>query len=114
MAPPSTRRPGFSRKAQYGLFIGYIVAVGGVVVALLLLALSVVDPRGFGILKGAALDVTAPVTEGGRSIVRAFQDGGDAVGAYFFAASKNEAMRKELDASRQKLVEARAIAFENT
>jgi rod shape-determining protein MreC len=113
MAPPSTRRPGFSRRAQYGLFIGYIVAVAGILVAALLLVLAAVDPRGFNALKGVALDVTAPVSKGGRSVVRFFQDSGDSIGAYFFAASKNEAMKKELDGTRQKLVEARAVAFEN-
>jgi hypothetical protein len=38
MAPPSPRRPGFSRRAQYGLFAGYVVAVIGALVALLLIA----------------------------------------------------------------------------
>ena len=27
MAPPRNRRPGFSRRAHYGLFIGYVVAL---------------------------------------------------------------------------------------
>ena len=35
MAPPSTRRPGFSRRAQFGLFIGYVIAVGGILFALI-------------------------------------------------------------------------------
>lgn len=113
MAPPSTRRPGFSRRAQYGLFIGYIVAVGGVLLAVLLLIVAAVDPRGFAALRGAALDVTAPVSGAGRSVVRFLGNGADEVSAYFFAASKNKAMREELAAARQKLVEARAVDFEN-
>ncbi|QPQ55439.1 rod shape-determining protein MreC [Allosphingosinicella flava] len=113
MAPPSTRRPGFSRRAQYGLFIGYIVAVGGVLLAVLLLIIAAVDPRGFAALRGAALDVTAPITGAGRSVVRFFGNAGDEIGAYFNAASQNRAMRAELEASRQKLIEARAINFEN-
>lgn len=113
MAPPSTRRPGFSRRAQYGLFIGYIVAAGGVLLAVLLLMVAAVDPRGFSALRGAALDVTAPISAAGRNVVRFFGDAGDEIGAYFSAASKNKAMRDELNATRQKLVEARAIEFEN-
>jgi len=37
MAPPRNRRPGFSRRAQYGLFIGYVGAAGGALVAAVLL-----------------------------------------------------------------------------
>ncbi|WP_106639495.1 rod shape-determining protein MreC [Allosphingosinicella vermicomposti] len=113
MAPPSTRRPGFSRRAQYGLFIGYIVAVGGVLLAVLLMIIATVDPRGFSALRGAALDVTAPISGAGRSAVRFVGNAVDGIGDYFFAASKNAAMRRELDATRQKLVEARAIEAEN-
>ena len=35
MAPQATRRPGFSRRAQYGLFLGYVVAVAGVLYAVM-------------------------------------------------------------------------------
>ena len=70
MAPPKTRRPGFSRRAQYGLFIGYVVAVAGVLFAVLLLIVAMIDPRGFNALRGAALDATLPVTSAGRSVVR--------------------------------------------
>ena len=113
MAPPSTRRPGFSRRAQYGLFIGYIVAVGGVLVAILLMIIATIDPRGFSALRGAALDVTAPVSGAGRSAVRFVGETAEGISDYFFAASKNAEMRRELDATRQKLVEARAIQAEN-
>lgn len=113
MAPPKTRRPGFSRKAQYGLFLGYVVAVGGVMLAVLLLIVAVVDPRGFAALRGAALDVTTPVSAGGRGIVRFFTGGGDAIGQYFFAASRNAELTRKLEAAEQQLVEARAVAYEN-
>lgn len=113
MAPPSQRRSGFSRKAQYGLFIGYIVAVGGVVLAVLMLILAMVDPRGFSGVRGAALDATAPVTAGGRSVVRFFADGTGTIGNYLAAASQNEELRRRLAATRQQMIEARAIEYEN-
>lgn len=113
MAPPRTRRPGFSRRAQFSLFIGYVVAVAGVFVAVMLLVISVVDPRGFSALRGLALDATTPFTAAGRGVVRFFDNSGESIGFYFFAASQNAEIKAELDASRQKLVEARAIAFEN-
>ena len=113
MAPPSTRRPGFSRKAQYGLFLGYVVAVGGVLFAVLLLIVAVIDPRGFTALKGAALDATRPVSEGGRSVVTFFEDIGESVGNYFQAASQNEELRRQLEASRRQLIEAKAAELDN-
>src|SRR3712207_8506240 len=70
MAPPSTRRPGFSRRAQYGLFLGYVIAVAGILFSVLLLAIALVDPTGFRALKGAVLDVTRPVTLGGGSVAK--------------------------------------------
>jgi rod shape-determining protein MreC len=113
MAPPSKRRSGFSRKAQYGLFLGYVVAVGGVLLAVLMLILAIVDPRGFSGVRGAALDATTPVTSGGRSVVRFFSDGTGTIGNYLMAASQNEELKRRLAATRQKMIEARAIEFEN-
>ena len=113
MAPPSTRRPGFSRRAQYGLFIGYVVAVAGVLFSALLLVLSIVDPTGFNALKGAALDVTKPITAGGRSVSTFFTGIGSSVGDYFNAAAQNGELKRQLQASRRKMIEARATELEN-
>ncbi len=113
MAPPSKRRPGFSRRAQYGVFISYVVAVLGILFGLLLLVLAIVDPTGFRALRGAALDVTTPVTGTGRSAFRFFTDSGQTLGSYFMAASRNQQLQKQLERTQQRLVEARAVEFEN-
>jgi len=113
MAPPSTRRPGFSRRAQYGLFIGYVIAVAGILFAILLLVVATIDPRGFNALRGAALDVTTPVTSGGRSMVRAVSGSGDTVSSYFFAASENRRLKKALKTSEDRLLAAQALEVEN-
>jgi rod shape-determining protein MreC len=113
MAPPSNRRPGFSRRAQYGLFLGYVLAVGGALFAAMLLLVAMIDPRGFSALRGAALDATHPVTAGGRTVVNFFEGIGAGVGNYFMAGSENAALRKRLAAQRRMIVEARAIQMEN-
>ena len=113
MAPPSNRRPGFSRRAQYGLFLGYVVALGGVLFAGLLLLVAIVDPTGFNALKGAALDASRPVSEGSRAMVNFFGGIGSTVGNYFNAASQNADLKKRLTAQRRALIQARAIEFEN-
>ncbi len=113
MAPPSTRRPGFSRRAQYGLFLGYVLAVAGILFAIMLLVIAAVDPRGFNALKGAALDITTPIASGGRSVVGFITGIGDSIGNYFMAASQNDDLKREVAQNRRKLIEAQVTALEN-
>lgn len=113
MAPPRNRRPGYSRRAQYGLFAGYVVAVLGALLGLLLIVTAWVDPAGHNAIRALISDVTTPVSSGLRSIVRGTGAGGGAVLEYFDAASKNAALRAELTVARRKLVAARAADYEN-
>ncbi len=113
MALPSIRRPGFSRRAQFGLFLAYVVAVGGMIVAVLLLAISIIDPRGFAAIKGAALDATAPVSAGGRSVTRFVGGAWSGIGNYFRAGSQNARLRAELAETRRELVRIQIADAEN-
>lgn len=113
MAPPRLRRPGFSRRAQYSLFAGYVVAVAGIVVALGLILVAHFDPRGFAGLRATAIDITSPVTGAARAGVRGTQAIAAEIGAYWDAANQNAALRREVERDRVKLVEARVLAFEN-
>lgn len=113
MAAPSTRRPGFSRRAQYGLFLGYVGAVAGVLLAIGLLVIAMLDPRGFSALRSVALDVTSPITIAGRNLVRGVTGGIDALGNYVEAGSQNAALKQRLGASERALVAARATQYEN-
>jgi rod shape-determining protein MreC len=113
MAPRTSRRPGFSRRAQYGLFLGYVIAVAGILFALLLLVVAMVDPTGFGVLKGAALDATRPVSAGGRGVVGFFSGLGEGAGNYFAAGSQNADLKKRLAAERRAVIQARATELEN-
>ena len=65
----ATARPGWSRRAQYGLFFSFLAVIAGIIIGLLLLALSLVAPQSFNGIRGAALDVTAPVTGALREVV---------------------------------------------
>ena len=62
MARPQSRRPGYNRKAQYGLFASYVVAVTGALIALLLIVIAMADPAGFSVLRSGAGEVTRPVS----------------------------------------------------
>jgi rod shape-determining protein MreC len=113
MAPPSTRRPGFSRRAQYGLFLGYVVAVGGILFALLLLVVATVDPTGFQALKGAGLDATRPVAAAGQGVRGFFRGIFDSIGNYLGAGSQNAELKRRLAAERRALVQAKATELDN-
>ena len=63
MARSRDLRPGYSRRAQYGIFTGYVIAVVGIVVGLIALALSLFNPGAFAFLRGAASEVVAQVGE---------------------------------------------------
>lgn len=113
MAPPSPRRPGFSRRAQYGLFAGYVAAVGGVLAGALLLITAKFDPEGHAALQNFFADLTAPASNTVRAAAAAVGGGGEEVAAYFNAAAKNRKMQRELDATRTALIKGKADAAEN-
>jgi rod shape-determining protein MreC len=113
MAPPRHRRPGFSRRVQISLFVGYVIAVAGAVLGFGLVLLARFDPQTFSLLRGAAIDVSAPATAAGRAVVRSVESGGSAIGAYFRAGSQNEALRAELRQAHRKVIQAKATEAEN-
>lgn len=113
MPPPRSRRTGQSRRAQYGRFISYVIAVGGIILALLLLLLSVIDPRGFAAIKGGALDATTPISSAGRSVLRSVIDFGQSIGDYFEAGRQNGELRDQLREAEAKLTQAQAASIDN-
>ena len=113
MAPPGKRRPGFSRRAQYGVFIGYVIAVAGCLVAVLLLAIAIIDPKGFQALRAAAADVTAPISNAGRSVAGFFSGLGDGISNYWRAGSQNDELRQQLAEAQRELNNRRALEYEN-
>ncbi len=60
----ATARPGWSRRAQYGLFFSLIAVIAGIVIGLVLLVMSLVAPKTFDGIRGAALDITGPIAGG--------------------------------------------------
>jgi len=113
MPPARNRRTGQSRRAQYGRFFGYVIALGGVVIALLLLLLSVIDPRGFSAIKGAALDTTAPISGAGRAVLRGITDFTQSIGDYFEAGRQNGELRDQLHQVEARLAQSQAAQLEN-
>jgi rod shape-determining protein MreC len=113
MAPPPNRLTGFSRRAQYTTFFGYLAAVLGALAGGGLLIASLNDSSRFAAVRSAASDATAPVATAaatGRTEGRNFFD---ILSGYFAAGRQNSALRREVELARIKLAEAQAVADEN-
>jgi rod shape-determining protein MreC len=109
----ATARPGWSRRAQYGLFSSLIAVIAGIIVGLVLLTLSLVAPQQFDRVRGAALDVTAPVTGMLHEVTATAEGIFTGAGNYWDAASQNADLKRERQAMLRRMVEARAIYQEN-
>ena len=114
MAPPGGPRPGWSRRAQYGLFFSFLLAVAGLVIGLVLLALSLVAPKSYASVRGVALDATAPVTSGLRAMTATVGGIFTGAGNYWDAAHQNAQLKRERELMLQRIIEAKAISQENS
>ena len=105
--------PGWSRKAQYGLFFGFIAVIGGIVVGLILLAISLVSPASFDRIRGSALDVTGGIAASLNEVTSTVEGVFAGTGNYWDAAHQNAQLKRERKAMLQRMVEAKAILQEN-
>jgi rod shape-determining protein MreC len=109
----ATARPGWSRRAQYGLFFSLIAVIAGIVVGLILLTMSLVAPHQFQRVRGAALDVTGPVAGALHEVSATAEGLFTGAGNYWDAANQNAGLKRERQAMLRRMVEAKAIFQEN-
>ena len=113
MAPPANRRPGYSRRAQYTIFISYFAGVVGVLLGIVLLIVSYVQPSAFDGLRTAAGDVTAPAGQVTSTARTGSKSLFATVSGFFKAGSQHAKLERELAVAKVRLVEARATQLEN-
>jgi rod shape-determining protein MreC len=113
MARSRDLRPGYSRRAQYGIFTGYVIAVVGIIVGLVALGLSLFDPGAFAFLRGAASEIGAPVGEASSAARRSGAGIVAAFSAYFDTGRQNLELTHEIAAARAAAISTRAVADEN-
>lgn len=112
MAPTGQRRPGTSRRAQYGTFYSYVLAAIGVGVGVLLLA-AAGNSDSFSGLRTFAADRTVPA---GQLSAKARSDGRSffaVLGGYFTRGAHLARLEREVAEARVKLAEQAALAEEN-
>lgn len=113
MAPPANRRPGYSRRAQYSTFFGYIAGGVGAALGVALLLISIRNPDFLSTLRGLGADAAAPAS---RSIDHGKAQGETAfeiLAGYFAAGSQNARLKRELAEAKVRLIAAQAQAEEN-
>ena len=113
MAAPSNRRPGYSRRAQYGNFFGYIAALLGAVCGGLLLIVSIGSSDSFSGLRTAAGDVGAPAAETAASARTSSQSLWATLAGYFSSGAHTAQLEREVAEARVKLAEQAALREEN-
>ncbi|MEO6248535.1 MAG: rod shape-determining protein MreC [Sphingomicrobium sp.] len=113
VVPPPASRPGSSRKAQYGLFFGLIATIAGVLVGLVLLGLSLVAPQRYAALRGAALDLTAPISGSLRAVTTTIDGVANGTADYWDAARQNGELKRVNALLAQRIIQARAVQLEN-
>lgn len=113
MARSPDRRPGFSRRAQYGIFTGYVIAVAGFLAGVAMLIVSIVNPQAFSSVRGAASEIARPAGEAGAETRAAGQSVIAAIGAYFQAGRQNAALTREVAAARANAFTMQALEGEN-
>jgi len=113
MAPPRNRRPGFSRRAQYGLFLGYVGAVGGALVGAALLLLSTFNPPAYAAVRGFFAEITTPVSSAFAWVARSIGGVPQGVGNHFNVMGENARLRKQLADNETLVGRARTLNQEN-
>jgi rod shape-determining protein MreC len=109
----ATARPGWSRRAQYGLFFSLLAVIAGTIIGLFLLVVSLVAPKTFEGIRGAALDITGPIAAALHEVSATTSGLVSGAGDYWDAASQNGKLKRERKAMLQRMVEAKAIFQEN-
>ena len=113
MAPPRNRRPGFSRRAQYGLFLGYVFAVGGALIGAALLLLSTFNPPAFAAVRGVFAEITTPVASAFAWLRGGVAGVPSGVSSYVNVRGENERLRKQLAEDEVLVARARTLNHEN-
>ena len=113
MAPTSSRRSSYSRRAQYGVFTGYVIAGIGALIGAILLALSLWRPASFNGPRTVAQDAVAPAAQASAEVRAESLNLIEAIRGYLRAGSQNAELKEEVELARIRLAEAEAIKREN-
>jgi len=113
MAPSRDRRPGFSRRAQYGLFLGYVGAIGGALIGAGLLLLSTFNPPAYAAVRGFFAEITTPVSSGLDWIKRSVAGTPAGISEHWDVKAENDRLKKQIADNAILVERARTLNQEN-
>lgn len=113
MAAPNNRRSGYSRRAQYGNFFGYLAAVVGLLVGISLLVVSTGNAGAFSGLRTTAQDSTAPAAKAAAGARTGGQNLWSVLSGYFTSGARVAQLEREVAEGRVMLAEQAALKEEN-
>ena len=113
MAPPASRRTGSNKRAQLGVFTGYLLAGLGALFGAALLTISLLRPETFNGLRMMAADIASPAGEVGAAGRVGTQNFLEAIAGYYRAGTRNAELDREMEIARVRLAEADAVRQEN-
>ena len=113
MAPPKVRGSSSNRKAQLGVFAGYMLAIAGAAIGAAVLIISLWQPQALAGLRSMASDAASPAGRAGAAARIGGQGFFEAIAGYYRAGSKNAELEQELKVARVRLAEAEALKQEN-
>ena len=114
MAAPNNRRPGYSRRAQYGNFFGYILAVAGLLMGVMMLVVSTGNAGAFAGLRSAASDGAAPAAKVAAGARTGTQSTWAVISGYFTSGLRVARLEREVAEARVRLAEQAALKEENS
>lgn len=113
MAPPTNRRTGSSRRAQYTTFFGYVAGGVGAAIGAILLFASISNPGFLSGLRHVGAEASAPVS---RAAASGKAQGGslaETISGYWAAGSQNAQLKRELAEAKARLLQLQAQQVEN-
>ena len=109
----ATARPGWSRRAQYGLFFSFLALIAGIIVGVIMLVLSLIAPKSYENIRGAALDITGPIAGGLHEVTATAKGLVTGAGDYWDASRQNSQLKREGAEMRRQILKANAVLQEN-
>lgn len=113
MVAPVGRRPGHNRRAQYGTFFGYMLALGGFGIGVILLIVSLGDGGAFAGARSTATGLTRPAAELAADSRSEGQGLFATIAGYFTRGSRVVKLEREVAEARVQLAEQAALKEEN-
>jgi rod shape-determining protein MreC len=108
-----SRRPGNSRRAQYGTFLGYTAGVLGALAGAALLIVSFVNPSAFASLRGLATGATVPVGDTTATARKGARSIYEVIEGYVLAGARGAKMQRDLRQMSVDLAQLHGVAEEN-